>query len=174
MRGRHKEILEFLDKSGAGIYTLLTRLTLRQDTAEELMQELFLRLSNSRGFEKSNCREAYARKVAINLAFDWRRKLRQKVDSQDYACEVVSTDGSPLSKIIRTEELEEMLNALEKLNVNGRQLIVMRYIQQQSYEDIAEQTGKTTHQVRALCAKALKRLCDLMSTDNKKISDKET
>lgn len=174
MRDRHKELLELLDKSGAGLYTLLTRLTLRQDAAEELMQELFLKLSNSRGFEKCSCRDAYARKAAINLAFDWRRKFRQKVDSRDYAYEMVSTDGSPLSKIIRTEELEEMLIALEKLNVNGRQLIVMRYIQQQSYEDIAEQTGKTTHQIRALCAKALKRLRDLIRTDNKKISAKET
>ncbi|MBN2590919.1 MAG: sigma-70 family RNA polymerase sigma factor [Sedimentisphaerales bacterium] len=174
MRDRHKELLELLDKSGAGIYTLLARLTLREDVAEELIQELFLKLSNSRGFEKSNCREAYARKVAINLAFDWRRKIRKKLDSQEYAYEVVTNDGSPLSKIIKSEELEEMLNTLEQLNENSRQIIILRYIEQQSYEDIAEQTGKTTHQVRALCSKALTRLRDLMRTDNKNISAKET
>ncbi len=170
MSDRHKELLELLDKSGAGIFTLLTRLTLRKDAAEELMQELFLKLSNSRGFEKSASRDAYARRAAINLAFDWRRKFRQKAVSQEFAYEVVTNEGSPLSKIIRTEELEEMLNAIEKLNEKGRQAIVMRYIQEQSYEDIAAQIGKTPHQARAICAKAMNRLRDRMGGNHKNIT----
>lgn len=174
MRDRRKELLELLDRSGASLFTLLTRLTLREDAAEELMQELFLKLSNSRGFEKSISPDAYARRTAINLAFDWRRKFRQKDKAQNFAYEVVSNDSSPLSKIIRTEELEEMLDAIEKLNENGRQMIIMRYIQQKSYEDIAEQIGKTTHQVRALCSKAMTCLRNKMGTVSKKISDKET
>jgi len=173
LREKHKELLELLDKSGASLYTLLTRLTLREDTAEELMQELFIKLSNSRNFAKSNCPDAYARRAAINLAFDWRRKFKQQVQAQDFAYEVVSNDGSPLSKIIRTEELEEMLNAIEKLNENRRQVIVMRYIQQHSYDDISGQMGKTPHQVRALCSKALNRLREIMGTNNQKTSSKE-
>jgi len=173
LRDRHKELLELLDNSGVSFFALLTRLTLREDIAEELMQDLFLKLSNSRGFEKSINREAYARRAAINLAFDWRRKFRQKADTSEFAYEVVSNDGSPLSKIIRTEELEEMLNALDKLNENARQIIVLRYIQQQSYENIAEQIGKTTHQVRALCSKALIRLREIIGSNHKQISPKE-
>jgi RNA polymerase sigma-70 factor (ECF subfamily) len=169
LRDRHKELLELLDRSGVGLFTLLIRLTLRQDTAEELMQELFLKLSNSRGFEKSTSQDAYARRAAINLAFDWRRKSRQKAASQGFACEVITNDGSPLSKIIRTEELEEMLSAIEKLNNNGRQAIVMRYIQEHSYEDIAEQIGKTPHQTRALCSKAMNRLREIMCSNGEKM-----
>ena len=44
MRDRQTELLELLDKSGANLYALLTRLTLREDVAEELMQELFTQL----------------------------------------------------------------------------------------------------------------------------------
>jgi RNA polymerase sigma factor (sigma-70 family) len=169
LRDRHKELLELLDRSGAGLFTLLTRLTLREDAAEELMQELFLRLSNSHGFEKSKSREAYARRAAINLAFDWRRKFRGKTNVEEFAYEVIANDGTPLSKIIRTEELEEMLNAIEKLNEKGRQAIILRYIQEQSYEDIAEQMGKTPHQTRALCSKALNRLREIMGINNGKL-----
>ena len=132
------------------------------------MQELFLRLSNSRGFEKSNSRDAYAKRTAINLAFDWRRKFRLNTNGQKLDYEVIANDGSPLSKIIKTEELEEMLNAIEKLNEKGRQAIVMRYIQEQSYEDIAEQIGKTPHQARALCSKAMTRLREIMEANNGK------
>ena len=173
MQKRHKELLELLDKSGASLFTLLTRLTLREETAEELMQELFIKLSNSKGFEKSTNRDAYVRKAAINLAFDWRRKFRQKLNLSAVVCEPVSNESSPLSKLIRTEELEEMLDTIGRLNKSWRQAIVMRYIQQQSYDDIAEQMEKTPHHVRAICSKALNRLRDLLGTNQQKVTEKE-
>jgi RNA polymerase sigma-70 factor (ECF subfamily) len=173
MGKQHKELLELLDKSGASLYTLLTRLTLREETAEELMQELFIKLSNSKGFEKSTHRDAYARKAAINLAFDWRRKFRQKPTFSAVICEPVSNESSPLSKLIRTEELEEMLDAIGRLNRSWRQVIVMRYIQQQSYDDIAEQMEKTPHHVRAICSKALNRLRNSLGANQHKVTEKE-
>jgi RNA polymerase sigma-70 factor (ECF subfamily) len=173
MGKRHKELLELLDKSGASLYTLLTRLTLREETAEELMQELFIKLSNSRGFEKSVSRDAYARKTAINLAFDWRRKFRQKIRLNPEICKPVSNDSSPLSKLIQTEELEGVLDAIGKLNKSWRQALIMRYIQQLSYDDIAEQMEKTPHHVRALCSKALNHLRDTLGTNQKNTTEKE-
>lgn len=173
MQKRHKELLGFLDKSGASLYMLLTRLTLREETAEELMQELFIKLSNSKGFEKSANRDAYARRAAINLAFDWRRKFRQKLTLSPVICEPVSNEGSPIGKLIQTEELEETLDAIGRLNRSWRQAIVMRYIQQQSYDDIAKQMKKTPHHVRAICSKALNRLRSSISTNQQKLTDKE-
>jgi len=173
LQERHKELLELLDKSGASLYTLLTRLTLRKDIAEELMQELFIKLSNSRGFKKCISRDAYARRAAINLAFDWRRKFRQKLEFPAEVCEPVSYENSPLSKLIRNEELEEILDAIGRLNSSWRQALVMRYIQQQSYDDIAEQMEKTPHHVRALCSKALNRLRDILGTNQQKATEKE-
>ena len=173
MQNRHKELLELLDKSGASLYTLLTRLTLREETAEELMQELFIKLSNSRGFKKCTNHDAYARKAAINLAFDRRRKFRQKINFSPVVCEPVSNESSPLSKLIQTEELEEILDAIGRLNRSWRQAIVMRYIQQQSYDDIAEQLNKTPHHVRALCSRALSHLRDKLGINQSKTSLKE-
>ena len=173
MQKRHKELLEFLDKSGVGLYTLLTRLTLRKETAEELMQELFIKLSKSKGFEKSTNQDAYVRRAAINLAFDWRRKFRQKLILSPVVCEPVSKEISPLSKLIQTEELEEMLDAIGRLNKSWRQAIVMRYIQQQSYDDIAEQMNKTPHHVRAICSKALNRLRNSLGVNQQKVTEKE-
>ena len=173
MGKRHKELLELLDNSGASLYTLLTRLTLREDTAEELMQELFIKLSNSSGFKKCISRDAYARKTAINLAFDWRRKFRQKFQLKPEIYKPVSNDGSPLSKLIQSEELEEVLDAVGQLNKSWRQALVMRYIQQLSYDDIAEQMQKTPHHARALCSKALNRLRDILGTNQKNTTEKE-
>ena len=164
MENRQEKLFELLDKSGAGLYALLTRLTLCQDVAEELMQELFIKLSNTKGLHKIHNLDAYARRAAINLAFDWRRR-QKRAYSLDNVREAASSDNSPLSKLIHAEKLQEMLNAISRLNRASRQVLVLRYIQQQPYDGIAEQMGKTAHQVRALCHKGMNRLRDLLGSD---------
>ncbi len=173
MEDRHEILLELLEKSGARLHTLLTRLTLREDIAEELMQELFIKLNNSSGLDKVANWGAYARKAAINLAFDWRRSRKRTPLRLDQVNEPASNDSSPLGKLIQTEELEEILNAIGRINGPSREAFVMRYIQQQSTDDIAEQLGKTPHQVRALCSKAMSHLRDLMGPNKIRSSEKE-
>lgn len=162
MENRQEKLFELLDKSGASLYALLTRLTLREDVAEELMQELFIKLSNYKGLRKIKNWNAYAHKAAVNLAFDWRRRQKRACLSLDNVPEIASNEKSPLSNLINSEESQEMLDAIRQLNKAPRQAIVMRYIQQQPYEDIAEQMNKNSHQVRALCHKAINRLRDLL------------
>ena len=158
MADRQKELLELLDKSGANLYALLTRLTLREEVAEDLMQELFIKLNNTSRFDKVRNRYAYARKTAINLAFEWRRNRKLNRVGLDNISEPASNSISPLNKLIRTEELDEILNAIGKLNKVPREAFVMRYIQQEPYDYIAEQLGKTVHHIRALCSRASNRL----------------
>ncbi len=183
MSGRHEELLELLDKSGAELFALLTRLTLRQDVAEELMQELFIKLSHSRGPDKAANWDAYARRAAVNLAFDWRRsRTRSAFRVQRSAFEDAArstsieqdSDGeSPLGKLIHSEELTETLDAIERLNKTSRQVLVMRYIEQKSYDDIAGQLGKSSHHVRTLCSRAMSRLRDILGCNHRQLSQKE-
>ena len=171
MRSGDKELLELLDKSGAELFALLTRLTLREDVAEELMQELFMKLSNlsnSRGAGKIVNWQAYARRAAINLAFDWQRGRKRAALNLGRIREPISTDASPLGKLIHSEELQETLSAIGRLRKTSREALVMRYIQQESYDDIAEQMGKTSHQVRALCSRSIGRLRDILGSNHRK------
>jgi RNA polymerase sigma factor (sigma-70 family) len=173
LRSRQKELLELLDKSGADLYALLTRLTLREDIAEELMQELFIKLNNSRSIGKIANWNAYARRAAINLAFDWRRSQKLTVSAMGQVAEPASNDDSPLGKLIHTEELAETLDAVGRLKKASREVLVMRYLQQESYDNIAEQLGKTSHQVRALCSRAIRNLRNVLGSNEHKPSKKE-
>ena len=173
MTDRQKELLELLDKSGANLYTLLTRLTLREDIAEELMQELFIKLNKSH-FDKARNQYAYARKTAINLAFEWRRNRKLNPVGLGQISEPVSNVISPLNKLIRTEELDEILNAITKLNKMPREAFVMRYIEQETYDYIAEQMGKTVHHIRALCSRASNRIRYILERNHSQSFIKET
>lgn len=174
LRDRQKELLELLNKSGANLYALLTRLTLREDVAEDLMQELFIKLNNTSRFDKVRNHYAYACKTAINLAFEWRRNRKLTRVGLDHISEPASKSSLPLNKLIRTEELDEILNAIAKLKKVPREAFVMRYIQQEPYENIAEQLGKTVHHVRALCSRASMRLRDIVEHNRSQSFVKDT
>jgi RNA polymerase sigma-70 factor (ECF subfamily) len=173
LRTQDKKLLELLDKSGASLHRLLTRLTLNEHTAEDLMQELFIKLGNSGHFENITDLDAYAYRMASNLAFDWRRRNRQAIVNIEKTSEPASQEVSPLDSSIRTEELEEILNAVCELDGASRDAFVMRHIEQQSYEAIAEVLGQNEHQVRALCHKGLQRLRQLLQVEDSGIVKEE-
>lgn len=173
MQNRSHELLEFLDRSGVYLYTLLARLTLRQDIAEDLMQELFIKLSNSRSFEKAKNPVAFARRAAINLAFDWWRKHRRETQLYNDVLNLKKNFNSPLNKLIQAEDMEKVLSGINKLKGIYREVFVMRHIQQESYEHIAEQLGKSDHYTRTLCHRAscnLRQILKLRSFE-KEVSD---
>ena len=162
MSDRQTELLELLDESGTKLFALLTRLTLREDAAEELMQDLFVRLSGAHDQGGVDCWYAYARRTAINLAFDWRRRQANRARLFERLPERSSEQRAPLGSLIASEEIEQVLAAVDRLRGPSREVFVLRYIQEESYEDIARQVGRTVHQVRALCFRAMSKLRTLL------------
>ena len=171
MNTQDEKLLELLDKSGASLHRLLTRLTLNEQTAEDLMQELFIKLGSSGHIENITDLDAYAYRAAVNLAFDWRRRNKQTIVSIEQISEPASQEASPLDKTIRTEELEEILNAVGQLDGASRDAFVMRHIQQQPYDTIAKVLGQNEHQVRALCHKGINRLRQLLEVGDERGTD---
>jgi RNA polymerase sigma factor (sigma-70 family) len=137
------------------LHALLTRLTLHADAAEDLLQELFLKLRSAQGLARADNPKAYLFRTAIHLACDWRRTRRR---TESLPAEQAAGGDSPLDRLIGAEELEHVLDALPGLPELGRQALVMHYLQQQGYSEIAALLGKTEQQVRGLCSKALSRL----------------
>ena len=173
MENRYETLLQLLEKSGATYFRLLTRLTLREDVAEELMQELFIKLSNTNDLNDVKNLDAYARRAAINLAFDWRRSNKHNHSGLDRLQEPASNDNAPLTNMVQAEQLEQVLDSIEKLNKTSREVLIMRYIEEQTTEDIAEQLNKTPHQVRALCSRALGNVRDKLGSNQSGLSGKE-
>ena len=75
--------------------------------------------------------------------------------------------------MVRTEQLQQVLDSIEKLNKTSREVLVMRYIEEQTTEDIAEQLNKTPHQVRAMCSRAIGDLRDKLDSNQSGPSGKE-
>lgn len=156
------DVRSLLETHGARLHALLFRLTLRHDAAEDLLQDLFCKLAQSERFSQADDRLAYAIRMATNLAFDYRRSSKRRETVELGEEPPGPAQASPLADLVCREELEHMLDAVGRLDTPGRELIVLRHLERQSYEEIARQLGKTPHQTRALAHKALEKLRSLL------------
>jgi len=132
----------------------------------DLLQELFIRLWNSKAFDKAEEPFAYAYRVAINLAFEWRKEQKRTCRPLEENCLATEDGSSALGKMIQAEELEQILNATSKLTDLARDVVVMRYIEQESYEEIAQRLGKKPQYMRSLCAKAMAQLREMLQSED--------
>jgi RNA polymerase sigma-70 factor (ECF subfamily) len=144
------------------LYALLTRLTLRRDVADELLQELVMRLAQADGFSHAEDPLAYARRAAIHLAFDWRRGGKRRRRTEPLSEEPAVPAPDALGKLADREELERVLAAMEHLSPTARSCLVLHYIEQFSYDEVADQLQMTPHQVRAACHKGIRRIRKLL------------
>jgi len=163
--GKHNQrLLELLEQKGKSLHKLLFRLTLSEEAAEELLQELFVRLGKSKRISDIENLYAYARKTAVNLAFDYYRRIKRNTVSLDGIEENLSRTNSPVTELMKSEEISELLDAVSRLKGNLRKVVVMRYIEEQSYEEIGEAMGTSSHQARALCSRGIKKLKERLRT----------
>ena len=164
MNKKQTLLLRFLEESGSRLHGMLTRLTLDEHTADELMQELFIRLFEIRHLEKIENLQAYSYRIAINLAFDRRRKQRFFKPIPD---DLVDNRNQPIHlRLVQNEELDHILSAAEQLSGQTRECFVLRYIEQMDYKAITERTDKTAQQVRGLCSRAIGRIRQILNDQN--------
>ena len=164
MSEKENILLKLLDRSGPKLHGMLYRLTLDADVAEDLMQDLFTRLCELKKPASIKNLEAYACRIAINLAFDRRRKQGSLIRLS----ETLTDHKTPQvdRQLIRNEELQHILDAAEQLSGLTRECFVLRYIEQMDYDAIAERVQKTTQQVRGLCSKAIQRIRQILNDQN--------
>ncbi len=161
MKPHQELVLQLLDQHGRSLHRLLARLTRCEQATADLIQDLFLRLSQAEGAAHARNLYAYAWKSAVNLAFEWRRRQHATVGPLDEEAHVDESASPAIGQMIREEQIERVMAATAQLDEPGRSVIIMRYIEQQSYDQIALRLGKDPGYLRSLCSKSLAQLREI-------------
>lgn len=159
-------LLRLLDEHGGRLHVLLVKLTLSEDAAEDLLQDLFLRLSCSNGLLRAASPERYLFRTAINLAFAWRKRNQRARSTGELSdgC-ITSSSDQLIERVVRREQVQLILVAMDRLPATSRELLTLRYLEGLSYDEMATILNSTPHRVRALCSKAIVRLRTRVSVD---------
>jgi len=133
--------------------SVLWKLTGDRELFTEALQYALLEMW--RHVEKLNSKKAAAYIYRIALTANsraWRNRIGKDGQiSQDQ----ISTDKDPSEKISTTESAAKLRRAIAQLPTKQARAIVMRYLQQQGYEAIAEKLNCSQAGARSNVSKAL-------------------
>ncbi len=158
---------ELYDAHAPQIYAYLYRCVQNTHTAEDITSEVFLRLLQalrSRQHWHTSLR-GWLYRVAHNLVVDHFR--RQSAGSQDVLDEDIPADGHDVVEAV-SERLSrcQLRQAVGKLTADQQHILVLRFGQRLSTQEVAAATGKSVSAVEALQHRALAALRRIMSQDN--------
>lgn len=157
------------------LFRFAMRLTGRREDAEDLVQETLVRaLPALRRFEGRARLSTY---LARSLGNIWKNRLRSKKRSrivawfggagereEDEGPAVVAVDDSPspLERLEAEDRAEEVRRAVARLEPNRRLTLLLREVEELSYEEISEMTGVPVGTVRSRLARAREELRTLV------------
>ncbi len=113
----------------------------RREVAEEIVQEVFLKLSTQ--WDTIDSPRAWLFRSVRNAVYNYIRDHRREILRCDEV-EMQSTgavDESPEALLVRIEAIGALRGILEELDKTDRQLVQLKYFEGLKYRDISERTG---------------------------------
>jgi len=113
-----------------------------REDIEDLTQDTFVRAwERLDTFDPSRPFKAWIARIAGNVAIDRHRSNMRRpstIEISDVEHELASSEPGPASAAIGDEQRRHLLSHLKELPELYREVIVLRFIEDQSYEEIAE------------------------------------
>lgn len=161
---------EVYERFGGLVFQIARRMSGDAATAEDLSQEIFLRIYKYLDrFKGKSSLKTWVYRVAINCCRSrlGRRSRRGKafVDVEEERFDQMpGTMESTDARVVRREAREALAHALAGLPVNFREAVILRDIGDLSYEEISVVLGVRIGTVRSRIARGRNRLRTLMKS----------
>jgi len=159
-----KRITEMFSDLDVTLRGFLRRRTRSRDDAEDLAQEVYLRMARHPDLGQVQCLKAFAFQTALNLVRDRSRRSYTRSQRVSVSIDFVELAGGvdPLEQATHDEYVELVDRALSELPENTRRALVMHRIEGLRYADIARRLGVSVSMVEKHISAALVVLRDLL------------
>lgn len=141
-----------------------------QHTAEELVSEVFLKVVEMIGSfkmpERSQARtfSGWIFRIAYNKVVDTYRDRKRQFVELDESIPASLTAEEEVDRLLENEELR---SAIQRLTPEQQQVVLLRFIERMSTEEVAQVTGQTAGAVKAMQHRALNAIAKLMNEGRK-------
>jgi RNA polymerase sigma-70 factor (ECF subfamily) len=145
-RGEREAFRTLFEKHKDRVYSIALRYCGDADVAMDIAQETFLKLYSSiRGFRGDSSFESWLYRLVVNSCFDQKRKTRRMSPLFDELLAALQAPGrSALDEVMRAELGTQVRAVVGNLPPEQRMVVVLRYTQNLSYEEIAGILGCST------------------------------
>ena len=124
----------------AKLYGVVLRILRRQDLAEEVIQETYVRIWKSAGQFNPGLASpiTWMASIARNRAIDlMRKKSETLIEEESSEMEAVADSPDPLARREMTEELKRLLECVGRLDPERQKLVLLAYYNGWSREQLA-------------------------------------
>lgn len=168
---------EFLDGNAVLVFNLSLRLTGNKSDAEDLAQDVLIRalraLPSFRGDSKAS---TWVYRITVNT---WKNRVRSEKrrgfwktvtlgyfgkdeDGEDEVRDVKADEPALDAELEKSEKSSQVQKALLRLDEDDRAIVVLREIQEKSYEEIGELLGLPQGTVKSKLFRARAKLKELL------------
>jgi RNA polymerase sigma-70 factor (ECF subfamily) len=171
--GDEKAYAELMNKYRKPVYHTILKMVRNVDDAEDLTIEAFAKaFKNLNKFKKDYTFSTWLFRVATNNCIDYIRKKRLETTSIN--AEFTKADGDvlnidikdlsldPQEEAIKAQKIELVRNFVNLLPLKYQKLVKLRYFDELSYEEIAEEIDAPLGTVKAQLHRARELLYDLV------------
>ena len=157
------------DRYHRALFDFLSRMTGSRHVAEDLVQEVFLRVLKYRASYRDDAQfQAWVYRIARNVRVDYFRRRETVVPISREETEAVAAEPGPEGQLEQENETERLRAALLKLRADRRELLILARYQGMKHEAIAELLGIDASAVKVRVHRALKELREIfLSMDAK-------
>lgn len=149
-----------IEKYSDGLFRFLSLHTECREDAEDLMQDIFSNCYRTReSFDSSRCSEqAWIFILAKNRLKNYYRDKKKllSLDSFEYEKEDPVDYMAQAVHVMRCREIAA--EVIKTLDDRSRQIIVLRFFEEKSHEEIGNILGLSTGNVRVIQGRALKKM----------------
>ena len=135
----------------AKLYGVALRILRRQDIAEEVIQETYVKIWNSAGqFDPALASPiTWMASIARNRAIDFvRKKSELSLEDEPGAMEVAADSPDPLARREMTEELKRLLECVGRLEPDRQKLVLLAYYNGWSRDQLAEKFAAPVNTIK--------------------------
>ena len=162
---------EFYDKNIDDIYRFIYFKIGKKDEASDLSSLVFLKTweyIQKDKIKNSETLRALVYKIARNVIVDYYRNRRPEnlsLDDENNKIDVVNENYSLELEISVKDDYEKLMLKVMELKNEHREILVMRFINELSLEEIASVTGKKKINIRVMLHRAIKALKEMMGEE---------
>jgi RNA polymerase sigma factor (sigma-70 family) len=177
--GDQKAYAEIMQRYKDSIYFMALKMVNNKDDAMDLTVETFAKaFENLEKYKPEYAFSTWLFRIATNNSIDFIRKKRLNVISLDSLTEEQGEDKylqvraeglNPEETSIRKQESEKLKNMVEQLPLRYRTLIVLRYYEELSYEEIAKQVDIPIGTVKAQLFRARDLMANILNRNKKNL-----
>lgn len=153
-----RQIEGWADEWHGDLVEFLARRTACRADAQDLAQEVYLRLLRVERLDLIRKPRSYLMRIGANLLHEWRLKAQQARPHSAAELEELVSDADPEAHAVREGRARHLTHEVQKLNAGARAALVLHARDGLTYDEIAVQMGATPRMVKRWLLEAYARL----------------